>query len=86
MSSNETEYLPPEREAELLAAIIVALPDNSAGYAALDQILCDLIEMGLTDADCGPEVQQHWKSLVITEDVDALRADLIKVYLGQDVE
>lgn len=80
-----TEFLTTEREAELLASIIVNLPDNSDGYNAADGILCDLIEMGLTGMDAGPNTLQHWKTLGITEDVDALRKDLIAFYLSHDV-
>jgi hypothetical protein len=85
-SSYETEYLPTDQEANLLAAVFVNLPDDQKGHDAGDGILCDLIELGLVDADVGPVVYQHWVSLGETEDIDVLRADLIKVYVGDDVD
>jgi hypothetical protein len=85
-SSYETEYLPDDQEANLLAAVFVNLPDDDKGYEAGDAILCELIELGLVDADVGPAVYQHWKAMGETVDVDALRAELVKVYVGEDVE
>lgn len=78
------EYLPTEREAELLAVILAELPGPGDASGAGDRILCELIEMGLADMDRGPVVYQHWCGLDRDQftDHDALRADLVAVYLG----
>ncbi len=93
-----TDYLTPDREAQLVAAVFVALPDTDDGISIGDTILCELIEMGLVDVDHAPEALSLWQDFVneqITEpqdkrhltaleDIDVFRRVIEAVAKGED--
>lgn len=69
-------HLVTKREADLLAAILSNLnPAEDAGIA--DAILCDLIDLGLSDAWRGPAVFKLWLKL---DDLDFMTGDPSKPF------
>lgn len=77
------EYLPTDREGELLATILVELPGPGDASGAGDRILCELIEMGLADPDVGPVVYAYWCAMPAerdTDDHEQRRTELADVY------
>jgi hypothetical protein len=77
----EAYYLVDEKEAELLAVVLDAGDPHSWGPT--DQILCDLIEMGLVNMDRGPAVFQAWRDAA-AEEARLTKDAMIHLYLHPD--